>query len=111
MVRIQFCQFRPKGGILRSPARNSRCMWYVGTRDKKLMFELADCLRTRTKKKKKKKKNQAFPYECRSAVPGTALHLHFSRNRVCDKFESFIYAADGSTHPVSLEFTILTQKM
>ena len=101
MARIQFCRFRPKGGILRSPARNSRRMWYVGTRAKKLMFELADwtaCALVQKKKKKKKKKTEAFPYECRSAVPGAALHLHFSRNRVCDKFESFIYAANGSTH-------------
>ena len=51
MARIQFCRFRPRGRILRSPARISRRMWHVGTRAKKLMFELAHFLHTRTKTK------------------------------------------------------------
>ena len=36
--------------FLRSPARISRRMWHVGTRAKKLLFELTDFLHTRTKK-------------------------------------------------------------
>ena len=46
----------------------------------------------------KQKQNKKTKHFRTSAVPGAALHLHFSRNRVCGKFESFIYAANGSTH-------------
>ena len=56
MAGIQFCRFRPRGRILRSPI--SRRMWHVGTRAKKLMFELADFLHAY--------KNQALPYARRS---------------------------------------------
>ena len=39
MAKIQFCRFRARGRILRSPARISRRMWHVGTRAEKLMLE------------------------------------------------------------------------
>ena len=86
MARIQFCRFRPRNRILRSPARISRCMWHVGTRAKKLMFELADFLHTRTKTKH-------FRTRAGMQRPAQRRPLFIFGNRVCDKFESFVYAA------------------
>ena len=65
---------------------------------KKLMFERAAFLHTRTK-------NQALPYECKNAAPGAA-QTSFFGNRVCDKFESFVYAAKFCSFPLfwQLEF-------
>ena len=105
MARIQFCRFRPK--ILRSPARNSRRMWYVGTRAKKLMFELADCLRTRTKKTTTKHFRTSAGVRC-PALCYTSIFL--GTESVTNSSRSFMRLT-VLLIPVSLEFRILTQKM
>ena len=106
MARIQFCRFRPKGGILRSPARNSRRMWYVGMHPKTLIIELADCLRTRTKKNPKHLRTSAG-VQC-PALRYTSIFL--GTESVTNSSRSFTRLT-VLLIPVSLEFTILTQKM
>ena len=96
---------------LRSPARNSRRMWYVGTRAIKVMFELADCLRTRTKKKKKKKNPKHFRTSAGVRCPALSYTSNFlGTESVTNSSRSFTRLT-VLLIPVSLEFTILTQKM
>ena len=60
------------------PTRISRHMRHVGMRAKKTVFELADCLHTRTKMK--------------HFHTGAGASFYFL-GTVCDKFELFVYAA------------------